>query len=56
MSARRIYETPRLQTCLRFQPRDWITIKQEAATRRISVNRLVEIAVQDWIMREADNA
>ena len=48
-----IYHRPRLQTTLRFQTHDWLRVKQEAATRHISVNRLIEIAVQDWLIREA---
>lgn len=47
------YETPRIQVLVRFVPRDLLLVKAEAGYLGISVNRLIERAVQDWIIREA---
>jgi hypothetical protein len=47
------YETPRIQVLVRFVPRDLLLVKAEARHLGISLNRLIERAVQDWIIREA---
>jgi hypothetical protein len=47
------YETPRIQVLVRFVPADLLIVKTEARHLGISVNRLIERAVQDWIIREA---
>jgi hypothetical protein len=47
------YETPRIQVLVRFVPADLLVVKTEARHLGISVNRLIERAVQDWIVREA---
>ena len=47
------YETPRIQVLVRFVPTDLLLVKAEARHLGISVNRLIERAVQDWIIREA---
>jgi hypothetical protein len=47
------YKTPRIQVLVRFVPRDLLLVKAEATHLGISVNRLIERAVQDWIIREA---
>jgi hypothetical protein len=47
------YETPRIQVLVRFVPADLLVVKTEARHLGISVNRVIERAVQDWIMREA---
>jgi hypothetical protein len=47
------YETPRIQVLVRFVPADLLLVKAEARHLGISVNRLIERAVQDWIIREA---
>lgn len=47
------YETPRVQVLVRLVPRDLLLVKAEARHLGISVNRLIERAVQDWIVREA---
>ena len=38
---------------VRFVPADLLVVKTEARHLGISVNRLIERAVQDWIVREA---
>ena len=50
------YETPRIQVLVRFVPTDLLLVKAEARHLGISVNRLIERAVQDWIIREAGEA
>jgi predicted DNA binding CopG/RHH family protein len=47
------YETPRVQVLIRLVPPDLLVIKTEARHLGISVNRLIERAIQDWILREA---
>lgn len=47
------YHTPRVQVLIRLTPTDLLTIKTESRHLGISVNRLIERAVQDWIIREA---
>jgi predicted HicB family RNase H-like nuclease len=47
------YETPRIQVLVRFVPNDLLLVKAEARHLGISLNRLIERAVQDWIIREA---
>lgn len=50
------YDTPRIQVLVRFVPADLLIVKTEARHLGISVNRLIERAVQDWIVREAGEA
>jgi predicted DNA binding CopG/RHH family protein len=47
------YTTPRVQVLIRLQPRDLLIVKTEARHLGISVNRLIERAIQDWIARDA---
>lgn len=47
------YPQPRIGIFLRIQPADLLVVKREARHLGISVNRLIEQAVQDWITREA---
>lgn len=47
------YPTPRVQVLLRLTPADLLTLKVEARHLGISLNRLIERALQDWILREA---
>ena len=47
------YPGPRVQTLIRLQPQDLLTLKVEARHLGISLNRLIERAIQDWIIREA---
>jgi hypothetical protein len=47
------YETPRIQVLVRLIPADLLIVKTEARHLGISLNRVIERAIQDWIMREA---
>lgn len=47
------YHHPRVQVLIRLVPADLLILKTEARHLGISVNRLIERAVQDWIVREA---
>lgn len=47
------YPKPRAQVHIRLTLSDLLTIKVEARHLKISVNRLIERAVHDWIIREA---
>ena len=47
------YATPRVQVLVRLTPTDLLHAKVEARHLGISVNRLIERALQDWLVREA---
>lgn len=44
---------PRVQVLIRLAPADLVALKVEARHLGISLNRLVERACQDWLIREA---
>ena len=47
------YQVPRVQVLIRLAPADLVALKVEARHLGISLNRLVERACQDWLIREA---
>jgi len=53
MTRRLEYPTPRVQVLIRLTPKDLLTLKTEARHLHLSVNRVIEQAVHDWVIREA---